>query len=105
MSLLGIDGSELDPCPFKEDVEVAEAFAPMSVTLRLEDDLDVSRGDMICRVNNAPVVTQDLEATVCWMTDKPALRRGSKLAIKHTTRTARAVIRELMAKAEASTRG
>ena len=82
---------------------VAEAFAPMSVTLRLEDDLDVSRGDMICRVNNSPVVTQDLEATVCWMADKPVLRRGSKLAIKHTTRTARAVVRELRYRLDVNT--
>jgi bifunctional enzyme CysN/CysC len=74
---------------------VAEAYAPMSVTVRLEDDLDVSRGDMICRPHNAPASTQDLEAMVCWMTDRPPLRPGSKLVIKHTTRTARAVVREL----------
>jgi bifunctional enzyme CysN/CysC len=82
---------------------VGEAFAPMSVTLRLEDDLDVSRGDLICRVNNSPVVTQDLEATICWMADRPTLRRGSKLAIKHTTRTARAVVRELRYRLDVNT--
>jgi bifunctional enzyme CysN/CysC len=76
------------------DGPVAEAFAPMSVTVRLEDDLDVSRGDMICRPHNAPAVSQDVEAMVCWMTDKP-LRAGAKLAIKHTTRSARTVVREL----------
>ena len=76
------------------DGPVAEAFAPMSVTVRLEDDLDVSRGDMICRPHNAPAVSQDVEAMVCWMTDKP-LRAGAKLAIKHTTRTARTVVRAL----------
>ena len=73
---------------------VDEAFAPMSVTVRLEDDLDVSRGDMICRPHNAPAVSQDVEAMVCWMTDKP-LQAGAKLAIKHTTRTARTVVRAL----------
>ena len=73
---------------------VAEAYAPMSVTVRLADDLDVSRGDMLCRPNNAATSTQDVEAMVCWMTDRP-LRPGGKLAIKHTTRTARAVVREL----------
>jgi len=73
---------------------VDEAFAPMSVTVRLEDDLDVSRGDMICRVHNAPAVTQDIEAMVCWMTDRP-LHPGAKVLVKHTTRTARAVAREL----------
>ncbi len=76
------------------DGPVQEAFAPMSVTVRLEDDLDVSRGDLICRPNNAPAVSQDVEAMVCWMTDKP-LRAGAKLAIKHTTRSARTVVRAL----------
>ena len=76
------------------DGPVAEAFPPMSVTVRLEDDLDVSRGDMICRPHNAPAVSQDLEAMVCWMADKP-LRAGAKLAIKHTTRSARSVVRSL----------
>ena len=69
------------------DGPVEEAFSPMSVTVRLTDDLDVSRGDMICRPNNAPTVAQDIDAMVCWMTDEP-LRPGQKLAIKHTTRTA-----------------
>jgi bifunctional enzyme CysN/CysC len=73
---------------------VPEAYAPMSVTVRLEDDLDVSRGDMLCRPNNAATSTQDVEAMVCWMTDRP-LRPGGKLTVKHTTRTARAVVREL----------
>ena len=71
------------------DGPVDEAFPPMSVTVRLEDDLDVSRGDMICRPHNAPQVTQDLDAMVCWMADEP-LRPRQKLAIKHTTRTVRA---------------
>jgi bifunctional enzyme CysN/CysC len=66
----------------------------MSVVLRLEDDLDVSRGDMICRPHNSPLVAQDLDAMVCWMSDRP-LQPGRKLVIKHTTRTARAVVRDL----------
>ncbi len=74
--------------------EVEEAYAPMSVTLRLEHDLDISRGDMICRPHNAPMVSQDLEAMVCWMTDQP-LAPGARLMLKHTTRSARAVVREL----------
>ena len=56
---------------------VEEAFPPMSVTVRLADDLDVSRGDMICRPHNQPTVGQDIEAMVCWMTDQPKLRPGS----------------------------
>jgi sulfate adenylyltransferase subunit 1 len=74
---------------------VAEAFAPMSVTLLLEDDIDISRGDMICRPHNRPQVTQDVEAMICWMSDERTLTPRSKLVIKHTTRTARAMIRDL----------
>src|SRR6188508_620285 len=77
-----------------EDGPVAEAFPPMSVTVRLEDDLDVSRGDMICRPHNAAAARQDLDAMVCWMSDSP-LTPGRKLAVKHTTRSARAVVRDL----------
>ena len=76
------------------DGPVEEAFPPMSVTVRLTDEVDVSRGDMICRVHNAPVVAQDIDAMVCWMTDRP-LRPGQKYAIKHTTRTARALVKDL----------
>ena len=81
---------------------VPEAFAPMSVTVRLEDDLDISRGDMICRPNNAPAATQDVEAMVCWMTDRP-IRAGAKLTVKHTTRTARAVVRDLRYRLDVNT--
>ncbi len=84
------------------DGPVEEAYAPMSVTVRLADNLDVSRGDLICRPNNAPMVTQDVEATVCWMIDKP-LRAGAKLAIKHTTRSARAVVRDLRYRLDVNT--
>jgi bifunctional enzyme CysN/CysC len=76
------------------DGPVTEAFPPMAVTIRLEDDLDVSRGDMICRPLNAAVATQDIDAMVSWMTDAP-LVPGRQLAIKHTTRAARVAVREL----------
>jgi sulfate adenylyltransferase subunit 1 len=76
------------------DGPVAEAFPPMAVTLRFEDDLDVSRGDLVCRPHNAPAVTQDLEAMVCWMSDRP-LEPGRKLALKHTTRWARALVKDV----------
>ncbi|MGB7447927.1 MAG: GTP-binding protein [Ornithinimicrobium sp.] len=76
------------------DEEVDEVFPPMSVTLRLADDLDVSRGDMICRPRNAPTPTQDVDAMVCWMVPEPlGVRR--KLAIKHTTRAARALVKDV----------
>ena len=74
---------------------LAEACAPMSVTIRLADDLDVSRGDMLCRPNNQPTVGQDVEAMVCWMGDRTRLTAGAKLTIKHTTRSARALVKDL----------
>ncbi|MGI5214333.1 sulfate adenylyltransferase subunit 1 [Plantactinospora sp. CA-290183] len=77
------------------DGPVEQAFPPMSVTVRLTDEIDVSRGDLICRPNNAPAVTQDIEAMVCWMDESRPLRIGAKYAIKHTTRSARAVVRGL----------
>ena len=54
----------------------AEAFAPMSVTIRLDDDIDVSRGDMICRPHNRPHVGQDIDAMICWMCEASTLRTG-----------------------------
>ncbi|GAA1884785.1 sulfate adenylyltransferase subunit 1 [Asanoa iriomotensis] len=77
------------------DGPVAEAFPPMSVTVRLEDEIDISRGDLICRPNNAPAVAQDIEAMVCWMDETKPLRVGGKYSLKHTTRSVRAVVRDL----------
>lgn len=77
------------------DGPVEEAFPPMSVTVRLSDELDVSRGDMICRPHNAPAPTQDVDAMICWMDESRPLAVGGKYAVKHTTRAARAVVREL----------
>ena len=76
------------------DGPVEEAFPPMSVTIRLEDDLDVSRGDMICRPNNMPTTSQDIDAMVTWMSEAP-LRPGQKLAVKHTSRSARVLVKDL----------
>ncbi|MCB9051882.1 MAG: sulfate adenylyltransferase subunit CysN [Lewinellaceae bacterium] len=76
------------------DGELEEAYAPMSVTLLLEDDLDLSRGDMIVRENNHPEVSQDMEVMVCWFHEKPLQLRG-KYTILHTTQEARCVIREI----------
>jgi sulfate adenylyltransferase large subunit len=75
------------------DGPLEEAFPPQSVTLLLEDDLDVSRGDLIARVGeaNPPTVARELEAIVCWMADKP-LQAGGRYAIKHTTRAVRGVV-------------
>jgi bifunctional enzyme CysN/CysC len=76
------------------DGPVEEAFTGMSVTVRLTDDLDISRGDMIVRAGDEPSTSQDVEALVCWMVDQP-LRQGGRYAIKHTTRWARAMVAEL----------
>ncbi len=84
------------------DTEVDEAFPPMSVTVRLEDDLDVSRGDMLCRPQNAPTPSQDLDAMVCWMANAP-LRPRQKLGIKHTTRSGRALVKDLQYRLDVNT--
>jgi bifunctional enzyme CysN/CysC len=75
--------------------QIPEAFAPMSVTLLLDDDVDISRGDMICRPNNRPAVAQDIEAMVCWMSSEAVLARRSRLVVKHTSRTVKAIVTDL----------
>jgi len=74
---------------------VSEAFSPMSVTLLLDDDVDISRGDMICRPNNRPSCAQDIEAMVCWMASDRALSPRSRLVVKHTSRTVKAIVTDL----------
>ena len=72
------------------------------MTVRLEDDVDVSRGDMIARVKNAPKPSQDIDAMVCWMTNTP-LRPRQKLAIKHTTRSGRAMVKDIQYRLDVNT--
>jgi bifunctional enzyme CysN/CysC len=76
------------------DGPVEEAYPPMSVTVRLKDNIDISRGDMICRPQNQPRATQDIEAMICWLTDQPLQIRGM-YAVKHTTRSVRAQVRDI----------
>jgi bifunctional enzyme CysN/CysC len=76
------------------DGPVDEAYPPMSVTVRLKDDIDISRGDMICRPQNKPTATQDIDAMICWLTDDPLHVRGM-YALKHTTRSVRAQVRDI----------
>jgi bifunctional enzyme CysN/CysC len=85
------------------DGPVEEAVPPMSVTIRLDDDLDVSRGDMIARPHNRPTVGQDIDAMVCWLTDDRDLRTRDKLAIKHTSNWARAIVKDLMYRLDVNT--
>jgi sulfate adenylyltransferase large subunit len=84
------------------DKELSEAYPPMSVTVRLEDDLDVSRGDMICRPANAPRPSQDIDAMICWMSPDP-MRPRQKLAIKHTTRMGRTMIKDVQYRLDVNT--
>jgi bifunctional enzyme CysN/CysC len=71
-----------------------EAFPPMSVTLRLEDDLDVSRGDLICRAGNRPIVATGIDAMACWFAERP-LVAGTRYTLKHCTQTLRARVLDL----------
>jgi sulfate adenylyltransferase subunit 1 (EFTu-like GTPase family) len=73
------------------DGELEEAIAPMSLTLRLEDELDVSRGELICRPAEEAIVGRELAADVCWMSERP-LRPGGRYALKHTSRNAAALV-------------
>ena len=66
----------------------------MSVTIRLEDDLDISRGDMLCDPDDAPALSRQLEATVCWMSER-VLQPGARLSVKQTSRSVRAVVDEI----------
>ncbi|MFF5235119.1 sulfate adenylyltransferase subunit CysN [Dactylosporangium sp. NPDC000521] len=85
------------------DGELQEAYPPMSVTIRLADEIDIARGDLICRPNNAPAVAQDIEAMICWMDESRPLTVGAKYSIKHTTRSARTVIRGLQYRLDVNT--
>lgn len=84
------------------DGPVEEAYPPMSVTVRLEDEIDISRGDMLCRPHNRPEQVQDVDAMVCWMDDQP-LVPGQKLGIKHTTRLARTIVKDVQYRLDVNT--
>ncbi|HLT07324.1 MAG TPA: GTP-binding protein [Cyclobacteriaceae bacterium] len=83
-----IKGIELDGQP------IEEAFSPMSVVMTLEDEIDISRGDMIVRPNNVPQVGQDIDLMICWMTQSK-LRTRDKFLIKHTTNECQAMVKQL----------
>ena len=83
--------------------EVDEAFPPMSVTLLLDDDVDISRGDLICRPNNRPKAAQDIEGMVCWMSADRPLAPRSRLIVKHTTRTVKGIVGELLYRIDVNT--
>jgi len=82
--------------------ELDEAVAPLSLTLRLEDDLDVARGELIAAVSDQPRVTREFHADVCWLASEP-LRPGGRYAIKHTSHTATAIIDALIDRVDVDT--
>jgi bifunctional enzyme CysN/CysC len=84
------------------DGGLKEAFPPMSVVMRVTDDIDASRGDMFCRPGNQPTIGQDISAMVCWMSDTP-LRPGAKLGLKHTSRWVRALVQNLTYRLDVNT--
>jgi sulfate adenylyltransferase subunit 1 len=82
--------------------ELKEAYPPMSVIITLEDDIDISRGDMMVKANNGPTIGQDIDVMMCWMSEKPMALDG-KYAIKHTTVDARCMIKEVKYKVDVNT--
>jgi len=84
--------------------ELDEAFAPMSVSITLEDDIDISRGDMIVRSNNKPEASQDIEVMLCWLNNSPAKPRA-KYSIRHTSNEQKAMIKEVVYKIDINTLG
>ncbi len=85
------------------DGEVQEAFPPMTVTVQLEDDFDLSRGDMIVREANSPTVTQDIDLMICWFDqDRPLHARG-KYSLLHTTKSVRCIVQEIRYKMNVNT--
>ena len=84
------------------DKSIQEAFPPMSVTMALNDDIDISRGDMIVREKNCPVISQNIEVMVCWFNEKP-LSAGGRYIIKHTTKEVKGVVKEIRYKIDINT--
>ena len=85
---------------YQEQIE--EAFAPMAVTITLEDEIDIARGDMLAKPNNKPDVGQEIDLMICWMGDKPMNPKG-KYLLKHTTNEVRAMITEILYKVDINT--
>ncbi len=84
------------------DKNIDEAFPPMSIVMTLEDDIDISRGDMIVRPNNQPHVGQDIEMMVCWLNEKQ-LVGGGKYAVKHTSKELRCIVKDIRYKVNINT--
>ncbi|WKZ74707.1 MAG: sulfate adenylyltransferase subunit CysN [Vicingaceae bacterium] len=87
---------------YSSGTELEEAFAPMSVTITLEDEIDISRGDMVVRVNNQPEQTQEIDVMLCWFNEKPLVLNG-KYALKHTTKEVRCIVKDILYKMDINT--
>ena len=83
--------------------EVEEAFAPMSITMTLEDEIDISRGMMIAKPNNKPKDDQDLEAMICWFSDSQPLQIRKKYTLLHTTNEVKCMVQEVRYKMDINT--
>jgi bifunctional enzyme CysN/CysC len=84
------------------DGELTEAFPPQSVTVLLDDDLDISRGDMLVGPGDQPRTARNLEATICWMTEQPLVARG-RYVVRHTTREVKAIVEEIVHRTDVHT--
>jgi sulfate adenylyltransferase subunit 1 len=85
------------------DKELEEAYNPLSVTVTLEDEIDVSRGDMLVKPNNQPKVDQNLDAMLCWFSSSKKLVAGSKYLLRHTTKDVQAIVTEVLYKVDVNT--
>ena len=85
------------------ETETNEAFAPMSVTITLSDEIDISRGDMIVKPNSAPVPTQNIDAMICWFSSVQSLTTKSKFVMRHTTNEAKAIVSKIRYKVDINT--
>ncbi len=86
----------------QDETELGEAFAPQSIAMTLEDEIDISRGDMIVKANNPPHQSQDIEAMICWFSNTPLLARN-KVIIRHTTKETKAIVQAIQYKVDVNT--
>jgi sulfate adenylyltransferase subunit 1 len=82
--------------------KIEDAFPPMSVSITLKDEIDISRGDMIVKADNMPEISQDIEITICWMNQKP-MRIGGKYNLMHTTKEVKCIVKEVLYKINVNT--
>jgi sulfate adenylyltransferase subunit 1 len=86
----------------QDEKELGEAFAPQSVTITLDDEIDISRGDMLVKANNPPKQGQDIEAMICWFSNTNLNPRG-KFVIRHTTKETKAIVQDIRYKVDVNT--